>query len=94
MSTAWSAQQQRILSALGHTMYRPAIVPATSVVAMDALLCALVRAAGQDPATMADAEGWLRAQQIPSLASLRSDPSAKRVLWPRLRALRSGRAQR
>lgn len=94
MSAVWSAQQQSILSALGYSLYRPALAPAAPVAAKEALVCALLRAAGLDPATMADAEGWLRTQGVASLPLLRSDPSAKRALWPRLRALRSRRAQR
>lgn len=94
MSADWSGRQQRILSALGYSLYRASIPPAAPAVAEEALVCALFRAAGLDPATMADAEGWLRTQGVVSLPLLRTDPSAKRALWPRLRALRGGRAQR
>ncbi len=55
------------------------------------LLHALIRAAGQDPARI-DVEEWTRAQRIPSLAQLRSNPAAKRALWPQLRGLRRERA--
>jgi hypothetical protein len=88
VSAAWSAEQRRILAALGHTLYRPANVP-VAVVPGGPLASALLRAAGLDPATT-DFEAWLRAQRLPSLASLRADPTAKRALWPRLRALRRG----
>jgi hypothetical protein len=55
------------------------------------LLRALLRAADLDQAAIADAQEWLRAQGIPELTQLRGDPAAKRVLWPRLRALRRQR---
>ncbi|HTD27796.1 MAG TPA: hypothetical protein VK660_00245 [Xanthomonadaceae bacterium] len=63
----------------------PAIAP---------LLRALLRAAGLDPTSIVDAESWLGAQQVPSLAQLRNDPDAKRMLWPRLRASRRKSASR
>jgi DNA polymerase III psi subunit len=59
--------------------------------APSALLRALLRAADLDQAAIADAQEWLRAQGIPELTQLRGDPAAKRVLWPRLRALRRQR---
>lgn len=49
---------------------------------------ALLRAARIGPLNIAEADGWLRARQVPSLAHLRRDPAAKRALWPILRALR------
>ena len=85
-----------------------AIVPATAVtsaqsrvvdvgtrapIAIDPLVRALLRAADLDPVQIDDAQGWLRAQQIPSLSQLRNNPAAKRALWPRLRALRTQRAK-
>ena len=85
-----------------------AIVPATAVtsaqspvvdvgtrapIAIDPLVRALLRAADLDPVQIDDAQGWLRAQQIPSLTQLRNNPAAKRALWPRLRALRIQRAK-
>jgi len=57
-----------------------------------ALLRALLRAADLDPVAIADAQEWLRAQGIPELDQLRSDPIAKRLSWPRLRALRHRQA--
>lgn len=66
----------------------------TTSKAIDPLLRALLRAAGLDPSQVDDAQGWLRAQQIPSLTQLRNNPAAKRALWPRLRALRRERATR
>ena len=117
MNAVWSSEQQRLLMALGYTLYRPAgsiaIAPDASIAALDRasttaptasaiegyaprhassviepLLRALLRAGGSDPGQVADAESWLRAQQIPSLTQLRNNPAAKRALWPRLRALR------
>jgi hypothetical protein len=104
MSTAWSIEQQRCLAALGYTLYDAATLPMpgaeapaanTNVAstAIDPLLRALLRAANRDHAQVADAQGWLRAQQIPSLTQLRNDPGAKRALWPQLRASRRGREQ-
>jgi hypothetical protein len=108
MSAAWSVEQQRCLAALGYTLYRPApplaaaavlAAPASSTsakdvaAAIDPLLRALLRAANRDHAQVGDAQGWLRAQQVPSLARLRNDPAAKRALWPRLRASRRERGQ-
>ena len=97
MSAAWSAEQQRCLEALGYTLYRPAI-PApdaaaeNAVTALDPLLRALLRAAGCNQ-VQGDADAWMRKQQIPPLARLRDDPSAKRALWPRLRASRREQAK-
>ena len=95
MNAIWSDEQRRCLDALGYTLYRSAATPALGVDASNGmqdgslpLLRALYRASNFDPATTADAEEWLRAQQVPSLAQLRNDPAAKRALWPRLRALR------
>jgi hypothetical protein len=79
-------------------LVQPVAAPATAAMttkkAIDPLLHALLRAAGLDPAQIDDAQGWLRAQQIPSLTQLRNNPAAKRALWPRLRALRRERATR
>ncbi len=108
MSPVWSDEQRRCLDALGYTLYRSASVSvtdrATQAVASaastahdpllpDAFLTALLRAAHCDPARIADADDWLRIQQISSLTQLRNDPVAKRALWPRLRALRQSRTR-
>lgn len=53
----------------------------------DRLMLALLRASGQnpaDPATQALMAGW-------PLQELRTNPAAKRALWPQLRALRGQR---
>ena len=103
MNAGWSDEQRRCLDALGYTLYRSATVSvadsATPVAASvaptarDALLLGLLRAAHCDPAHVADMDDWLRTQQIQSLTQLRSDPAAKRALWPRLRALRRARTR-
>jgi hypothetical protein len=96
MSTTWSEEQRRCLGALGYTLYRPispGVAPADSarmVANADPLSRAVLRAAGLDPARIADPSSWLLAQGMPAAAQLRGDPAAKRALWPKLRALRSG----
>lgn len=102
MSAIWSAEQQRCLAALGYTVYRPAVLPASDAVSatlvgaapgtqapamIDPLLRALLRAANRDRAQI-DTDAWIVEQNIPSLPQLRNDAIAKRALWPQLRALR------
>lgn len=93
----WSPQQQAMLSAMGYTLYRqtgseasPVAEPGAGTPPVappgqrpsDRLMQALVRAAGGgDPASL----------PLPPLEQLRGDASAKRALWPRLRALRRPR---
>jgi len=91
MNATWSDEQRRCLDALGYTLYRPVAAPAPHGDAATPLMRALMLAARVDLAVIADTGGWLRAQQVPSLAQLRNDPAAKRALWPRLRALRRAR---
>ncbi len=87
----WSADQERVLRAMGYTPYARAgampspLVPveATASIAtdgndFDALRAALRRAAG----------GRDTDALIGDLARLRKDPAGKRALWPILRALR------
>jgi hypothetical protein len=80
----WDPLQREILEALGHTTYQ---VTTAAPVALpdDALLHALLRAAGRDADTT-DAAALCR-EWMPT-TRLRA-PSAKRALWPRLRALRA-----
>lgn len=87
----WSAEQDRVLRAMGYTPYARAglapapeapVSPMTSVAMGDsgfeALRAALRRAAGdRDTAAL-----------VGDLARLRRDPAGKRALWPTLRALR------
>lgn len=78
---SWDPLQREVLQALGHTVYRPAPVALPD----DALLHALLRAAGRDaqsPDAAALAREWMPTRHL-------RDPSAKRALWPRLRALRA-----
>lgn len=92
----WSAEQERMLRAMGFMPYAragaemagagieqsradiaiPASTPAGN--AFDALRVALRRAAGNR-----DVDAL-----IGDLARLRKDPTGKRALWPKLRALR------
>ena len=92
MNAIWSDEQRLCLDALGFTLYRPVALTEAHGDTDTPLMRALMLAACVDPAMIEDAGGWLRAQQVPSLMQLRSDPAAKRSLWPRLRALRRGRA--
>lgn len=76
----WSREQLEWLRALGHEPVRHAGLPD------DPLLHAVLRAAGGDPS---DPHAPALVAQLPPIASLRGDASAKRRLWPRLRAMRA-----
>ena len=89
---SWSPQQQAMLGAMGYALYRQAgaspvppaapadAAPAAAAVASgDRLMQALQRAAGGRE---------LSGLALPPLEALRSDPAAKRRIWPVLRALR------
>jgi hypothetical protein len=88
---AWSAEQQRLLAALGVPLFVRAAAPVvrvheetTKCAGADdftALRAALERAAG----------GRNLAQLLLDLPQLRASGAAKRALWPTLRALRKGR---
>jgi hypothetical protein len=80
----WDPLQHEILEALGHTAYR-VTTAAPLALPDDALLHALLRAAGRD-ADSTDAAALCR-EWMPT-TRLRAS-SAKRALWPRLRALRA-----
>lgn len=80
----WDPLQREVLEALGHTVYGLAGT-APPTLPDDALLHAMLRAAGRD-AGAEDAPALCR-EWMPT-ARLR-EPSAKRALWPRLRALRA-----
>ncbi|HVI57306.1 MAG TPA: hypothetical protein VM619_00325 [Luteimonas sp.] len=76
---SWDRLQREVLEAMGHTVYDVAPPPG------DALLQALLRAAGRDadaPDAAALCREWSPATRL-------RDPAAKRALWPRLRALRA-----
>ncbi|MBS0194644.1 MAG: hypothetical protein JSR34_10385 [Proteobacteria bacterium] len=96
MNAHWSGEQQRVLAALGYLLYQPIVVRVADVIntptvdANAALVAAMLRAAGVDAAGIGDIDAWWRAQALPSVAQLRVEPSCKRAIWPRLRALRKG----
>jgi hypothetical protein len=79
---AWTAEQQRLLAALGVPLFvrAEATPPAPKPVdpAFAALYAALERAAG----------GRNLAQLLLDLPQVRASAAAKRALWPTLRALR------
>ena len=85
---SWDPLQREILEALGHDAMRVAS-PGTPAMVFtlpdDALLRALLRAAGRDAGATDTAT--LCKEWVPT-ARLRT-PSAKRALWPQLRALRA-----
>jgi hypothetical protein len=86
----WSDQQRHLLRALGYAVYERAPSPAallatatnTAAAGSGSLLRALRLAA-----MGADVSRW-----VADLAALRDNPSAKRALWPKLRALRRASA--
>ncbi|WP_339830095.1 hypothetical protein [uncultured Arenimonas sp.] len=84
---SWSADQQVLLGAMGYVLYRHgAAADAAPEAAADLpegrLLQALRRAARRD-----DLDGLA----LPPFEKLRTDASAKRALWARLRAARRSR---
>ena len=84
---SWDPLQREVLEALGHTLYvtaSPQTQASEEVLPEDALLIALLRAAGRGR-DAADAVALCR--EWGPAARLRS-AAAKRALWPRLRALR------
>ncbi|MGI8561787.1 MAG: hypothetical protein ACR2J7_10235, partial [Luteimonas sp.] len=76
----WDAMQQEVLVALGHTVYRRA-APERPRLADDALLHALLRAAGRRPE---DDDALVLSRAWLPVRGLRGDPEAKRALWPKL----------
>jgi hypothetical protein len=80
----WDPFQREILAALG----LDPLVQAPPVVPDDALLLALLRAAGRDRDAGDLAQVLRLLQEWPRL---RGDVAAKRATWPRLRALRNQR---
>lgn len=83
----WSADQQVLLGAMGYVLYRhgpaaEAAPEAGAVLPEGQLLQALRRAARRD-----DLDGLA----LPPFETLRTDASAKRALWARLRAARRAR---
>jgi hypothetical protein len=87
----WSEEQQRLLRAMGYTLYQPAAASAIAVRTTNAATIGpelerlwrslQLAARGGDLATL-----------IGDLAVLRGNAAAKRALWPKLRAqLRANR---
>ncbi len=97
MSTLDASSRQRILDVLGYTLYAPAQAALPSVAAVpgidanDRLVLAVLRAAGVEASMLDDVTGWWLLQGWVAPARLRSDPAAKRALWPHLRAMRKTR---
>ena len=89
---SWDPFQRAVLAELGHVLYRaPAssvgIAPVADAGMSDAaLLARLARAAGIAPEALLAGIGDAAALDV------RGNAAAKRALWPRLRALRRGRA--
>ena len=85
MNPSWIPLQRGMLEAMGLPVYRPVGIAAPGELPDDPLIHALLRAAGRSR----DAEDAVRlAKAWPAPRALRADPSAKRALWPQLRALR------
>ena len=83
---SWDPFQRAVLAELGHAVYRLPVV-AQGVQVDDAVLARLARAAGLAPDDFSRQFG-----DLTRLARLHGDASAKRALWPRLRAMRRGMA--
>jgi len=88
---SWSAEQQRLLAALGVPLFVRAAAPAAT-----AQVAQAVAKAGDDfPALRAALEraagGRNLAQLLLDLPRIRASGAAKRALWPTLRALRKAR---
>jgi hypothetical protein len=89
VNPSWSPLQRSMLEAMGLPVYRAVGIAAPGELPDDPLIHALLRAAGRTR----DAEDAVRlAKAWPAPRMLRSDPHAKRALWPQLRALRRTRA--
>ena len=73
----WSAEQQRLLRALGHDLLVHGMA-AASTDTHHKLMDAISRAAGGSDVSAL----------IGDIGRLRREPALKRALWPRLRALR------
>ena len=85
MSPSWTPLQREVLEAMGLPAYRAVGIAAPGELPDDPLIHALLRAAGRSR----DAEDAVRlARTWPAPRTLRTDPGAKRALWPQLRALR------
>jgi hypothetical protein len=94
---SWTAEQQRLLGALGYTLYRrgaPVVAPAApaSASAMPSESAAARAASGTVDTLFAALQRAAAGRDITALAvdidALRRNPTRKRALWPALRALR------
>lgn len=95
---SWNPQQQAMLAAMGYTLYRPAAAADALAADVPAKVAEAARGhaqahAGTDGKLMqalqrAAGGRELSGLALPPLESLRSDPAAKRRIWPALRALR------
>ena len=83
----WDSLQCDVLDALGHTRYRVQVGAPDGVLPDDALLDAMLQAAGRDRAADDAFAVYRRVGALPALRSAQ----AKRALWPTLRRLRAGR---
>ncbi|HMB57973.1 MAG TPA: hypothetical protein VKM35_12305 [Arenimonas sp.] len=92
----WSGEQQRLLAALGYTLYqRPAIAAMNALPAAAAPAARVASGVGEYAASekllqavQRAANGGDIAGLVGDIESLRRDPLRKRALWPQLRALR------
>jgi len=93
---SWSAEQQRLLSAMGYTLYRQAsAAPGPSAAAAIVQEVPMAYAPAPTATNHRLSEALQRAAAgrdvsalVNDLDALRRDPLKKRALWPRLRALR------
>lgn len=94
---SWSPDQQRLLGAMGYTLYQrgapgPATMPSRVEAPVTIAPPARVAASGSVDKLLAALQRAAPGRDIAALAgdveALRRDPLKKRALWPRLRALR------
>jgi hypothetical protein len=85
MPVNWDPFQREALAELGHTLYRVRAAHAVD----EAMLAKLAHATGIDADVLRD-----QADIAAATTKLRGDATAKRVLWPRLRALRTSARRR
>jgi hypothetical protein len=94
---SWSPDQQRLLGAMGYTLYQrgapgPAAMPVRLEAPAAANAPARAGASGGLDKLLAALQRAASGRDIAALAgdveALRGDPLKKRALWPQLRALR------
>lgn len=90
----WDPFQREMLEALGHSVYEQ-VLPGETTQQMP--LHRLQQSEGLDTSLLMSAIAQAAAVKITALPNtinwqvLRTDPAAKRALWPQLRGLRAGR---